>query len=86
MDQAAATAKRRRCVWIGRGAPDAEFEAKLDAVAALGRRSGYFAACACASDEVMSDAALDDLTVSEVIRRCPDDERSTNSTGTWQRA
>jgi len=68
-------------VWIGRRAPDAEIEAKLDAVAALGRRPRYFAADA--SDEVVSDAALDDLAVSEEIRHYPDHERTTNSTGMW---
>ncbi|MBA3486683.1 MAG: SDR family NAD(P)-dependent oxidoreductase, partial [Lysobacter sp.] len=42
-------------VWIGRRAPDAEIEAKLDAVAALGRRPRYFAADA--SDETaLADA------------------------------
>ncbi len=33
--------------------------------------------------KVVSDAALDDLAVSEEIRHYPDHERSTNSTGMW---
>ena len=36
--------------------------------------------------KVVSDAALDDLAVSEEIRHDPDHERSMNCTGMWLRA
>jgi len=78
---AATTHNESRCPY-GRMRRDdddaASRRASPNAVAALARCPGNFADCV--SDQVMSDAALGDLAVSEGIRHDP---RSANSIGKW---